>query len=109
MFQIDYSYLRPKKARWLERMYNTPFPEKQSLSVWQGKNAVILPLHEVVNEGLLLDWAVWRMKTGSMWSCPDSRSALAGATLLKTPFARMKPWFTAGIWSTTGAIFWWRP
>ena len=41
MFQIDYSYLRPKKARWLERMYNTPFPEKQSLSVWQGKNATM--------------------------------------------------------------------
>ena len=53
MFQIDYSYLRPKKAQWLRRMYNTPFPEKQSLDLWRGKNAVILPLHEVVNEGLL--------------------------------------------------------
>ena len=53
MFQIDYSYLRPKKAQWLKRMYDTPFPEKQSLSVWQGRNATILPLREVVNEGLL--------------------------------------------------------
>ena len=53
MFQIDYSYLRPKKAQWLRRMYATPFPKKQSLAVWQGKNATILPLREVVNEGLL--------------------------------------------------------
>ena len=53
MCLIDYSYLRPKKAQWLERMYNTPFTEKQTLSVWTGSNATILPLREVPNEGLL--------------------------------------------------------
>ena len=53
MFQIDYRYLRPKKAEWLKRMYNTPFPEKQALSVWTGQNATILPLREIPNEGLL--------------------------------------------------------
>ena len=46
MFQIDYSYLRPKKARWLERMYNTPIPQMPQLTVWRGKNANILPLNE---------------------------------------------------------------
>ena len=53
MYQIDYRYLRPKKAQWLERMYATPLEEKQSLSLWHGENATILPLRPVPNEGLL--------------------------------------------------------
>lgn len=53
MYQIDYQYLRPKKAQWLKRMYNTPFEEKTNLSVWEGDRATILPLREIPNEGLL--------------------------------------------------------
>ena len=53
MYQIDYRYLRPKKAQWLKRMYDTPFVEKQALDLWQGENATILPLREIPNEGLL--------------------------------------------------------
>ena len=53
MYQIDYRYLRPKKAQWLERMYATPLEEKQTLSLWSGKNATILPLRSIPNEGVL--------------------------------------------------------
>ena len=53
MQPIDYRYLRPKKAAWLKRMYNTPLQERESLCVWRGKNATILPLREIPNEGLL--------------------------------------------------------
>ena len=53
MGQVDYRYLRPKKAEWLKKMYNTPFAERQSLSVWRGKNATVLPLRASPHEGLL--------------------------------------------------------
>ena len=53
MDQIDYRYLRPKKAEWLKRMYNTPFIERQTLSVWTGQNATVLPLRQIPNDGLL--------------------------------------------------------
>lgn len=53
MFHVDYSYLRPKKAAWLKRMYNTPFEQKEELSIWRGKNATILPLRETRGENLL--------------------------------------------------------
>lgn len=53
MMEVDYRYLRPKKAEWLKRMYNTPFTERQTLSVWRGKNATVLPLRASPNEGLL--------------------------------------------------------
>ena len=43
MHKIDYRYLRPKKAAWLERMFHTPFPCRDDLQVWQGENAVIFP------------------------------------------------------------------
>lgn len=52
-YHIDYRYLRPKKAAWLKRMYNTPFEQKENLSVWRGKNATILPLRETQCENLL--------------------------------------------------------
>lgn len=53
MQNIDYQYLRPKKAEWLKKMYATPMPQKDSLSVWEGTNATILPLRETRDEGLL--------------------------------------------------------
>lgn len=53
MEQINYSYLRPKKAEWLKKMYNTPMPLKETLSVWHGENATVLPLREIPDEGLL--------------------------------------------------------
>lgn len=43
-YHIDYRYLRPKKAAWLKRMYDTPLERKEALSVWHGRNATILPL-----------------------------------------------------------------
>lgn len=43
MFQIDYTYLRPKKAAWLKRMYDTPFEKKDTLELWRGEQASILP------------------------------------------------------------------
>lgn len=53
MCNIDYSYLRPKKAAWLKTMYASPFEEKQDLAIWQGKNATILPLREVSGDDVL--------------------------------------------------------
>ena len=53
MYQIDYSYLRPKKAAWLKRMYATPFEKKETLALWQGRNATVLPLRELDDADLL--------------------------------------------------------
>lgn len=53
MNQIDYNYLRPKKAQWLKRMYAAPFTEKQTPDLWRGENATILPLRSVPDDGLL--------------------------------------------------------
>lgn len=53
MESINYQYLRPKKAEWLKKMYATPMPLRQDLSVWQGENATVLPLRETRGEGLL--------------------------------------------------------
>ena len=53
MYQIDYRYLRPKKAEWLKRMYNTPFEKRDSLRIWQGENATVLPLRPIPDDGLL--------------------------------------------------------
>lgn len=53
MQKIDYQYLRPKKAQWLQKMYATPLELRENLTVWQGENATILPLREIPNEGLL--------------------------------------------------------
>lgn len=44
MPNIDYRYLRPKKAEWLKRMYAADFQLRHDLKVWQGDNATILPL-----------------------------------------------------------------
>lgn len=47
MYNIDYRYLRPKKAMWLQRMYNTPFTLRQDLTIWTGEQATILPRRNV--------------------------------------------------------------
>lgn len=43
---IDYQYLRPKKAEWLQAMYADPFNMNEPMEVWRGQNATILPLRE---------------------------------------------------------------
>ena len=53
MHHIDDRYLRPQKAQWLRRMYNTPFPLREDLKVWRGDRATILPLREIPGEGVL--------------------------------------------------------
>lgn len=53
MVQINYSYLRTKKAAWLRRMYDSPFALRQELEIWQGQNATILPLREVPGDTAL--------------------------------------------------------
>lgn len=53
MDQIDYNYLRPKKAQWLKQMYAAPFTEKLTPDLWRGENATILPLRSVPDDGLL--------------------------------------------------------
>ena len=53
MHHIDDRYLRPKKAQWLRRMYNTPFLLREELNVWRGDRATILPLREVPGDNLL--------------------------------------------------------
>lgn len=53
MSRIDYSYLRPKKAVWLKRMYASELAYREDLSVWSGNNATILPLRDLQEEGIL--------------------------------------------------------
>lgn len=53
MYTIDYNYLRPKKAAWLKKMYDSSFELRSDLSVWQGENAVIFPLREVAGDSVL--------------------------------------------------------
>lgn len=43
MHKIDYRYLRPKKAAWLQKMYEAPFPMRRELRLWRGEQATILP------------------------------------------------------------------
>lgn len=44
MLSIDYQYLRPKKAEALKKWYDEPVAIRNDPEIWQGKNAVILPL-----------------------------------------------------------------
>lgn len=53
MHHVDYSYLRPKKAQWLRRMYNSDFVRRDDLQVWTGRNATVLPLRDLQEEGIL--------------------------------------------------------
>lgn len=53
MHNLNYQYLRPKKAAWLKTMYDSEFPCIQDLEIWQGSNATILPLREVPGDTVL--------------------------------------------------------
>ncbi len=53
MFEIDYQYLRPKKAAALKRWYEESFAELNPLPLWSGKNATILPLRKMEGDSLL--------------------------------------------------------
>lgn len=53
MNNITYTYLRPQKAASLRTMYESPFPCRNDLQVWQGEHATILPLREVPGEEFL--------------------------------------------------------
>lgn len=46
MYNIEYQYLRPKKAAALQRWHEADFEVKKDLHVWHGENAVILPLRK---------------------------------------------------------------
>lgn len=53
MYSIDYQYLRPKKAEALKQWYAETLAERSDLTVWQGENAVILPLRKGPGDTLL--------------------------------------------------------
>lgn len=53
MVQIDYRYLRPKKAAALQKWHEEPFLRREELNIWQGANATILPLRQVEGDELL--------------------------------------------------------
>jgi len=46
MYKIEYQYLRPKKAAALKRMHDRPLEVRDTLQVWHGENATILPLRK---------------------------------------------------------------
>lgn len=43
MYSIDSRYLRPKKAAWMQKMAQSPFPLRHDLNIWRGEQAIILP------------------------------------------------------------------
>ena len=53
MVQIDYQYLRPEKAKMLKKWCDESVEVREDPSVWQGKNATILPLRREPGSGLL--------------------------------------------------------
>lgn len=46
MEKIDYRYLRPKKAVALKKWCDHPVEVRENPTIWQGKNATILPLRK---------------------------------------------------------------
>ena len=46
MYNIEYQYLRPKKAAALKRWHESAFEVRENLDVWKGENATILPLRK---------------------------------------------------------------
>ena len=46
MYNIEYQYLRPKKAAALKRWHEEPFETRENLKVWHGEKATILPLRK---------------------------------------------------------------
>lgn len=53
MYQIDYQYLRPKKAEALKKWYDEPLAVTEEPAVWRGEQATILPLRRRAEDGLL--------------------------------------------------------
>ena len=53
MMEIDYQYLRPKKAEALKKWYDNPVNILEEPRFWRGKNATILPLRRDPSFGLL--------------------------------------------------------
>lgn len=53
MMNIDYTYLRPKKAEALKKWYDQDIAVREELDIWQGENATILPLRRNEADGLL--------------------------------------------------------
>lgn len=53
MYQVDYTYLRPKKAEATRKWYDESFEVRQEPAVWRGSNATILPLRRDPADGLL--------------------------------------------------------
>ena len=85
MHNIDYRYLRPKKAAWLERMFRTPLSCRDDLKVWQGQDAVIFPRRsgrstEYANgQGGVLD------KGGAFVELSANPGRIGGSYPLQTP------------------------
>lgn len=50
---IDYTYLRPKKAEALKKWYDAPVEIRHVPTLWQGEQATILPLRRDPSFGLL--------------------------------------------------------
>ena len=50
---IDYTYLRPKKAEALKKWYDASVEIRHAPTVWQGEQATILPLRRDPSFGLL--------------------------------------------------------
>lgn len=50
-YNISYQYLRPKKAAALRKLHEDPIAIIESPSVWQGSNAIILPVRKADNWG----------------------------------------------------------
>ena len=46
MYNIEYQYLRPKKAAALKRWHESDLEVRENLQVWSGNNATILPLRK---------------------------------------------------------------
>ena len=46
MYEIDYRYLRPKKAAAMKRQHEVPYETLDTPALWRGKNATILPVHK---------------------------------------------------------------
>lgn len=53
MQNIDYRYLRPKKAEALKKWYDAPIEVRENPEIWHGNNATILPLRRHESFGLL--------------------------------------------------------
>lgn len=50
MEAIDYRYLRPKKAAWLQRMFQSPFPCREDLKVLTVAQGTVFPRRLVTRE-----------------------------------------------------------